>query len=105
MAFRKVFLTACLVLAAATFLIAQSTPLRSAPLAAATQANPALVTLGEYVYAVPPGWTAQQYPDGIVLMSPASATNERCLITVWPMRPAGANLLADAYAVFQDVYK
>lgn len=65
--------------------------------------NPA--TLGEYIYALPPGWNATQYPDGIVLMSPASATNERCVVTLWPMRPAGGNLLADAYNAFRDVYK
>jgi hypothetical protein len=65
--------------------------------------NPA--TLGEYVYATPAGWTATQYPDGIVLMSPLSATNERCVVTLWPMRPAGANLLADANNIFRDVYK
>ncbi len=62
-------------------------------------------TLGEYVYTMPPGWTANQYPDGLVLMSPMSATNERCVFTLWPMRPAGGNLVADANAIFQDVYK
>jgi len=62
-------------------------------------------TLSEYVYATPPGWTATTYPDGIVLMSPASATNEKCVVTLWPMRSAGANLLADANYIFQDVYK
>lgn len=65
--------------------------------------NPA--TLGEYVYALPPGWTANQYPDGIVLTSPMSATNERCVFTLWPTRAAGTNLVADANAIFQDVYK
>lgn len=65
--------------------------------------NPA--TLSEYIYVVPPGWNATQYPDGIVLMSPPSATNERCVVTLWPMRPAGTNLLGDAYSAFRDVYK
>jgi hypothetical protein len=37
-------------------------------------------TLDEYVYAVPDGWSAQRYPDGITLTSPMSATGERCLI-------------------------
>jgi len=62
-------------------------------------------TLGEYVYAAPAGWTKSQYVDGIVLMSPASVTNERCVVTLWPMRPAGADLLGDASNIFQDVYK
>jgi hypothetical protein len=65
--------------------------------------NPA--TLAEYVYAVPPGWNATTYPDGIALMSPPSATNEICVVNLWPRRPAGANLLADAYNAFRDVFK
>jgi hypothetical protein len=62
-------------------------------------------SLAEYVYATPPGWTATTYPDGIVLMSPAYATNEKCVVTLWPMRSAGGNLLSDANYIFQDVYK
>lgn len=65
--------------------------------------NPA--TLDDYIYSVPQGWNATKYPDGIVLMSPPSATNERCIVTLWPMRPAGQNLLADAYSMFREVYK
>ncbi len=65
-----------------------------------------LATLAEYVFTTPPTWTATKYPDGIVLMSPASVTNERCVVTVSPMRPSGsANLLAEANNIFQDVYK
>ena len=62
-------------------------------------------TLGEYVYTAPAGWTRSQYVDGIVLMSPASVTNERCVVTLRPMRPAGGDLLGDANNIFQDVYK
>jgi hypothetical protein len=61
--------------------------------------------VNDYVYTLPPAWTATPYPDGLVLMSPPSATNERCVFTVWPMRPAGTNLLQDASAVFQDVFR
>jgi len=74
------------------------------PLTLAAQAtSPA--SLSEYGYSAPPGWTTKQYPDGIVLMSPVSATNEVCVVTLWPMRPAGTNLLTDASSIFQDVYK
>ena len=66
-------------------------------------ASPA--TLSEYAYTTPDGWTASQYSDGIVLMSPASVTNERCVVTLWPMRPAGADVIGDANRIFQDVYK
>jgi hypothetical protein len=69
----------------------------------ASVASPA--TLGEYVYSTPAGWTATQYSDGIVLMSPLSVTNERCVVTLWPMRPPGASLLSDANNIFRDVYK
>jgi hypothetical protein len=62
-------------------------------------------TVNEYVYTSPPAWTATPYPDGLVLMSPPSATNERCVFTVWPLRPAGTNLLRDASAVFQEVFR
>jgi hypothetical protein len=65
-----------------------------------------LATLSEYVFTTPPTWTASKYSDGLVLMSPTSVTNERCVVTISPMRPsAGNNLLAEANNIFQDVYK
>src|SRR5579884_2453007 len=62
-------------------------------------------TISDYIFAMPAGWTSTQYPDGLVLMSPPSATNERCVVTIWPMRPAGANLLQDTNTLFQEIYK
>ena len=65
-----------------------------------------LATLNEYIFSVPPGWTPTKYSDGIVLMSPASVTNERCVVTISPMRrSSGGNLLAEADSVFRDVYR
>jgi len=64
-----------------------------------------MATLNDYVFAMPPGWTGTKYSDALVLMSPASATNEKCVVSVWPMRPAGPNLLNDANNAFRDVYK
>jgi hypothetical protein len=61
-------------------------------------------SLGDYVYATPQGWTAQQFPDGIVLSSPFSSTQEKCFISMWPMRPAGPDLLQDANNAFRDVW-
>ncbi len=73
---------------------------------ASPQANVASpASLGEYVYATPPRWTTTNYPDGIVLASPASATNEMCLITLSPMRLAGTSLQSDANNIFRDVFK
>ncbi len=62
-------------------------------------------TLDDYVFTKPPGWTADKYTDAIVLMSSASVTNEKCVVTLFPMRTPSANLLADAYSAFQDVFK
>jgi hypothetical protein len=65
-----------------------------------------MATLSEYVFTVPPTWTATKYTDGLVLMSPVSVTNERCVVTISPMRPSnGGNLLAEADTVFRDVYR
>jgi hypothetical protein len=61
-------------------------------------------TLDEYVYTVPTGWTTMRYPDGIVL-SASGNNGERCLLSLWPTRPAGPNLQADAQVIFQDVFK
>src|SRR5262249_55458132 len=75
------------------------------PLLAGQQGSPGdASTLAEYVFSTPPGWTATQYPDGITLMSPPSATNERCIVTLWPMRPAGSNLIGDADQAFRQVW-
>ena len=62
-------------------------------------------TLADYVFTPPEGWTTTQYPDGIVLNSPGYNTGERCLISLWPMRPAGNKLLNDANSLFIDVFK
>jgi hypothetical protein len=70
-----------------------------------SQNVPLPATVSEYVYSLPPAWTATPYPDGLVLMSPPSATSERCVFTLWPMRPAGPNLMRDATAIFQEVYR
>jgi hypothetical protein len=62
-------------------------------------------SLDEYQFTTPPGWQGQRYPDGIVLSSPASNTSERCLIQLWPTRPASQNLQQVAEQAFQDIFK
>jgi hypothetical protein len=69
------------------------------------QASARPASLGEYVYTPPPGWTTQNFPDGIVLTSPDTIANEKCFITILPMRPASANLQDDANSAFRDVWK
>jgi hypothetical protein len=65
-----------------------------------------MATLSEYVFTVPPTWTGTKYTEGLVLMSPTSVTNERCVVTISPMRPSsGGNLLTEADNVFRDVYR
>jgi hypothetical protein len=63
-----------------------------------------MATLDEYIYTAPAGWAAQKLSDAIMISSPPSETNEKCLIYVMPMRPAGPNLLQDAYNAFRDVW-
>lgn len=66
---------------------------------------PAGSTLGDYIYSAPQGWTTANYPDGIVLTSPGSQTGEHCMISMWPMRPAGQSLIHDADTAFQQIFK
>ena len=63
-----------------------------------------MASLDEYVFTPPAGWAAQRLSDAIMLASPPSETNERCLIYMLPMRPASANLLQDAYNAFRDAW-
>jgi hypothetical protein len=63
-----------------------------------------LATLDEYVFTAPAGWAAQKLSDAIMLSSPPSETNEKCLLYLMPMRPASANLLQDANNAFRDVW-
>jgi hypothetical protein len=72
--------------------------------AAAPPGATGLGTLDEYIFTAPAGWSAQRLSDAIMISSPLSSTNEKCLIYLMPMRPAGANLLQDAYNAFRDVW-
>lgn len=78
----------------------------ASPVGNASAAAPALngAMLDDYVYAVPAGWTTQRFPDGIVLSSPFSSTQEKCFINMLAMRPAGSDLLQDANNAFRDVW-
>jgi len=62
-------------------------------------------TLVNHVYATPPGWTAAQYSDGIVLTSPGSATGERCLLACGLCVRQGPICQSDANYLFQDIFK
>jgi hypothetical protein len=63
-----------------------------------------LATLDEYIFTAPASWAAQKLSDAIMLSSPPSETNEKCLLYLMPMRPAGTNLLQDANNAFRDVW-
>jgi hypothetical protein len=63
-----------------------------------------LSSLDDYIYTPPPGWAAQRLSDAIMISSPMSATSEKCLIYLLPMRPAGANLLEDANNAFREAW-
>jgi hypothetical protein len=66
--------------------------------------GPGPATLADYIYEVPPGWTTTNYPDGIVLSSPASNATERCNLTLLPIRAASNDIAADANRVFATVF-
>ena len=79
----------------------------NAPAGNASGAPPAAVgisTLDEYIFTAPAGWATQRLSDAIMVSSPFSATNEKCLIYLLPMRPAGPDLLQDANNAFRDVW-
>jgi hypothetical protein len=85
----------------------------SAPGPASTMPEPAAAapptagnsaSLGDYVYTAPSGWTANQYPDGIVLTSPMASNGEKCLISMWPMRESSGNLHRDAELAFREIF-
>ena len=61
-------------------------------------------SLSDYVYTAPPGWSIKQYSDGIVISAPDHG-NERCLLSLWPMRNAGSDLWTDANNIFAEVFK
>lgn len=61
-------------------------------------------SLGEYVYAVPPGWTQKQDPRFVSLFSSVSATGEQCQITMFPLQPSSGDLMKDALVGFQQVF-
>src|SRR5215831_11860903 len=62
-------------------------------------------SLSDYEFTTPPGWATAKYSDGIVLSSPVSNTGEKCVLSLWPMRPAGNDLLADANNMFAEVFR
>ena len=55
-------------------------------------------SFGDYLYAVPQGWTAMPSGASLWLVSPPSETGERCTISLWPMVQPGADVLNDAAA-------
>jgi hypothetical protein len=61
--------------------------------------------LSDYIYTAPMGWTFKQYIDGIVLSSPDHTANERCALSIWPLRTGTNNLWSDANSIFGEVFK
>jgi hypothetical protein len=76
-----------------------------AALAFAAQVCAQPPSLAEYVYTPPSGWTVTPYPDGIVMTSPVSNTGEKCVLSLWPLRPASNELQRDAGSAFAEVFK
>jgi hypothetical protein len=62
-------------------------------------------SLAEYVYTPPAGWTVTPYPDGVVMTSPVSNTGEKCVLSLWPLRPGSNDLQRDAGNAFAEAFK
>src|SRR5438105_148514 len=62
-------------------------------------------SLSEYGFEAPAGWAVTPYPDGIVITSPVSNTGEKCVLSLWPLRPASNDLQRDAGNAFAEVFK
>ena len=62
---------------------------------------------GDYIYAVPQGWTAMPNGASMWLVSPPSETGERCTISLWPMRQpgGGGDVLNDAAAAWGPTFR
>jgi hypothetical protein len=61
--------------------------------------------LDNYVFTPLPSWTAQQTPDGIVLLSPVYNTGERCQLNLFPMRSSSQDLAEEAIDLFRQVFR
>jgi len=63
-------------------------------------------SIGNYIFTAPKGWTRTSYPDGVVYASPPYPnTGETCQLSIFPMRPGGGDLLREAIAAFQGLFK
>lgn len=63
-------------------------------------------TYGSTVFVPPRGWTRTTYADGVVFAAPPFPdSDERCQLTIFPARPGGGDLLADAIGVFKGLFK
>jgi len=62
-------------------------------------------SFGDYIYAVPQGWTAMPNGASLWLVSPPSETGERCTISLWPMVQPGGDVLNDAAAAWGPTFR
>jgi hypothetical protein len=62
-------------------------------------------SFGDYIYAVPQGWTAMPSGASLWIVSPPSETGERCTISLWPMVQPGGDVLNDAAAVWGPTFR
>ena len=60
---------------------------------------------GDYIYAVPDGWTTTPAGNGLWIASPPLGAGERCTIGLWPMAPASNDLFADAQQAWVRVFQ
>lgn len=78
-------------------------PTPQAPPAPQSAGGPA--SLDSYIYSIHQGWTRANYPDGIVYGSSLFNNGERCQISIFQMRQASGDLVADARRAYGDIFQ
>jgi hypothetical protein len=61
-------------------------------------------SVASYVYTIPDGWTRQELPDRIALISPVYSAGDRCQLTLLPMRPSSRPLDEEAIGTFRQIF-
>src|SRR5579862_8945308 len=62
-------------------------------------------SLANYVFTAPAGWSRQDAPDRIALVSPAFSNGEACQINLLPFRQASGSAADVALEAFRDIFR
>ena len=62
-------------------------------------------SLANYVFTAPAGWSRQDAPDRIALVSPVFSNGEACQITMLPFRQTSGSVADVALGAFRDIFR